>query len=75
MVDFYCPFEKLIIELDGEYHNNPETMEKDLERDKRLENLGFTILRFENKLVLDDLDGVLKTISENFKTTKNSPPS
>ena len=75
VVDFYCPFEKLIIELDGEYHNRPEAMEKDLKRDKRLEKLGFTVLRFENKLVFDDLDGVLKTISENFKTTKSSPPS
>lgn len=75
VVDFYCPFEKLIIELDGEYHNRPEAMEKDLKRDKRLEKLGFTVLRFENKLVFDDLDGVLKTISANFKTTKSSPPS
>ncbi len=75
VVDFYCPFEKLIIKLNGEYHNRPEAMEKDLKRDKRLEKLGFTVLRFENKLVFDDLDGVLKTISENFKTTKSAPPS
>lgn len=75
IVDFYCPSEKLIIELDGEYHNNPETIEKDLLRDKHLEKLGFTILRFENKLVFDDLKGVLNTISENFNSYKSSPPS
>ena len=75
IVDFYCPSENLIIELDGEYHNNPESKEKDLKRDNHLENLGFNILRFENKLVFNDLDGVLNTISDNFKNTKSTPPS
>jgi len=75
IVDFYCPSEKLIIELDGEYHSNPLVIGKDQVRDERLQNLGFTVLRFENKLVFDDLDGVLKTISEKFKVTKGSPPS
>lgn len=70
IVDFYCPSEDLIIELDGEYHNNPEAREKDLKRDNHLERLGFKVLRFENKLVFDDLDGVLKTISDNLKETK-----
>ncbi|MEO0570711.1 MAG: DUF559 domain-containing protein [Bacteroidota bacterium] len=74
IVDFYCPSENLIIELDGAYHNNPKTREKDLKRDNHLGRLGFNVLRFENKLVFDDLDGVLKTISENFNKTKCSPP-
>ena len=74
IVDFYCPSEKLIIELDGEYHNNPKITEKDLKRDKRLEELGFIILRFENKLVFNDLQGVLNSISEQFNNTKSSPP-
>ena len=68
IVDFYCPSECLIIELDGEYHNHPITMEKDKKRDARLKALGFKVLRFENKLVFDDLEGVLLTISEHFKT-------
>lgn len=74
IVDFYCATEKLIIELDGDGHNNSITEEKDYKRDNRLKELGFRVLRFENKLVFEDLEGVLKTISENFKTAKSSPP-
>jgi very-short-patch-repair endonuclease len=36
IVDFYCSSEKLIIELDGQHHYNPEGKEKDLERDAHL---------------------------------------
>lgn len=73
IVDFYCPSEKLIVELDGQIHDNPRAIKKDRIRDGRLNSLGFKVLRFENKLVFDDLDGVLKTISENFKKIKSSP--
>ena len=39
IVDFYCPSEKLIIELDGLWHNQPESTQNDLERDVRLKQL------------------------------------
>ena len=42
IVDFYCPEEKLIIELDGAVHQNPTAREKDEKRDKILQELGFT---------------------------------
>jgi len=51
-VDFYCPSEKLIVELDGQVHFNEEAQEYDRKRDKDLENLGFTVIRFENKWFL-----------------------
>ena len=74
IVDFYCPSEKLIIELDGAYHSEPLMIERDEIRDKKLQDLGFTILRFENKLVFDDLNGVLNTIVENFEQGRSFPP-
>ena len=64
----------MIIELDGEHHNNPITLKKDQVRDHRLKELKFQILRFENRLVFDDIEGVLKTISEHSKSGKSSPP-
>ena len=67
IVDFYCPEEKLIIELDGEIHKNATAEEKDRSRDKRLEELGFKIIRFENKMVFDFLPSVLKEIEDNFE--------
>ena len=67
IVDFYCPQEQLIIELDGEIHKNAVAEENDRKRDQRLEELGFKVLRFENKTVFDFLPSVLKEIDDNFK--------
>jgi very-short-patch-repair endonuclease len=51
IADFYCPSEKLIIELDGAHHYTPEGIAKDSERDNHLEEMNIRVLRFENKEV------------------------
>ncbi len=66
-VDFYCAEEKLIVKLDGQVHMNPTSQEKDFNRDKNLQNLGFKEIRFESKMVFDHLPSVLKEIKDNFK--------
>ena len=66
IADFYCPAEKLIVELDGEVHNDPLRREYDAARDARLRELGFTIIRIENKLVFDETEFVLETITGAF---------
>ena len=48
VVDFLCPAERLIIELDGEGHNSPQNREYDAKRQEYLQNMGFSVLRFEN---------------------------
>ncbi len=70
IVDFYCPREKLIVELDGEVHFNQAQADYDLYRTQELEKLGFTVIRFENKMVFDLLPSVLMEIRENFKSGK-----
>ncbi|MDT0646848.1 endonuclease domain-containing protein [Zunongwangia sp. F260] len=67
IVDFYCAEEKLIIELDGEIHNNAAAEEKDIKRTEVLESLGFIVIRFENKMVFDFLPSVLQEIKDNFR--------
>lgn len=67
IADFYCPSERLIIELDGQHHYTNEGKEKDLERDSHLSEMQIKVLRFENKEVLNNLTGVLKVIKLNFK--------
>jgi very-short-patch-repair endonuclease len=64
IVDFYCASHHLIIELDGEVHNNPIAMEKDAQRDAVLTGMGFTVLRFENKMAFEHLDDVFGRIRE-----------
>jgi very-short-patch-repair endonuclease len=54
IVDFCCPSEKLIIELDGDPHGEYFKIQKDENRDKYLENLGFNVLRFENRFVFQE---------------------
>ncbi len=66
IVDFYCASEKLIIELDGEVHNTATAEDYDEKRTNYLNSLGFTVIRFENKMVFDYLPSVLQEIKDNF---------
>ena len=54
IVDFCCPSEKLIIELDGAPHGEYYRIQEDENRDKYIESLGFTVIRFENKVVFQE---------------------
>lgn len=57
IVDFYCSKLKLAIEIDGESHLFKLT--KDVERQEWLENLGITVLRFDDLEVKNDMRNVL----------------
>ena len=48
IVDFYCHKAKLVIELDGSGHYEPERMERDQIRTQYLESLELLVLRFTN---------------------------
>jgi very-short-patch-repair endonuclease len=65
IVDYYCAQHQLIIELDGEYHNDPEQHDKDLRRDEELQKMGFTVLRYENKYVFEELEHVLNDVKQH----------
>ncbi len=62
IVDFYCPEIRLVIEVDGEYHNNKKSY--DSHRDYTIESLGIEIIRIKNEEVLNNLQGVLNTLKE-----------
>ena len=66
IVDFYCPSEKLIVELEGPVHLDFATQNYDYERQQKLESLGFKVLRFENKEVFENLESLLNEIKRNF---------
>jgi very-short-patch-repair endonuclease len=66
IADFYCPSENLIIELDGQGHFSGAA-EYDNIRDERLKQLGYTVIRLENKLVFQDIKWVLDKITTYFK--------
>jgi len=73
IVDFYCPGARLVIELDGGQHYLPEGQEKDKIRDAYLNRIGFTVLRFSDREVLTNIEGVLEHILEHLKIPPNPP--
>ena len=69
ILDFYCPLEKINIELDGQYHFEGYSLTQDGNRDKYLANtLNIKVLRFENKQIFENIDWVLNEIKSHFKT-------
>lgn len=56
IVDFFCPELKLIIEIDGNSHVDRGSY--DSCRQRKLESLGYTFIRFEEGYVLNQIDEV-----------------
>ncbi|MEM6329397.1 MAG: DUF559 domain-containing protein [Planctomycetota bacterium] len=60
VVDFCCHEAKQIVEIDGESHEGRQAY--DLDRQRRLEGLGFRVFRCTNDDALTNLDGVAESI-------------
>ena len=67
IVDFYCYQAKLIIEIDGKYHESEHQKQYDLDCSKILTFQGLKILRFTNEEIINDIEDVLKKIKQNIK--------
>ena len=67
IVDFLCRDDGLILEVDGGYHSEPQQMVSDAQRDEWLEQQGYTVMRFSNDEVLNNIDHVLMTIERFFE--------
>ena len=65
ILDFYCPSRKLVVEVDGKIHN--DRIDRDRDRTSKLEEYGYTIVRFSNEEVLDNLPLVLAEIKKIVK--------
>ncbi|KAA0894041.1 endonuclease domain-containing protein [Oryzomonas rubra] len=73
IVDFYCPSERLAVELDGDSHFTDEAMEYDRERTAFLNSLTIRVLRFLNTDVHENLDAVSERILEELQATTPGP--
>lgn len=61
--DFVCLEKRLIVEVDGGYHNTPEQIELDENRTLEIEQKYlFKVIRFTNEEVLKDINAVLERI-------------
>ncbi len=73
IVDFYCHSAKLVIEVDGDIHNEATQKERDIEREYELTKLELKVIRFTNKQVLSDIHQVLKEIQKHLPCPSKSP--
>jgi very-short-patch-repair endonuclease len=62
ILDFYCAGCKLVVEVDGEIHD--QQIEYDEERTSKLAEYGYRVLRFSNEQVLNNLTEVLSEIKQ-----------
>lgn len=65
--DFMCRELMLIIECDGATHLIEGADTKDLKRQKKLESIGFTVLRFEDSIILNHLTIALSIIEQEIE--------
>ena len=75
VVDFYCASAKLVIEADGSQHYDPQGMTYDAERSEFLSALGLEVLRFSNRDIDKDFDGVCERIDIVIQSRLRDPLS
>ena len=75
IADFYCHQARLVIELDGSGHYNPETAQKDRTRTQYLESMGLKVLRFTNLDILQRFGSVCEQIDLTVKERTAEHPS
>lgn len=68
VADFACRAARLVIELDGGQHADSTT---DAHRTKLLEVHGYTVIRFWNNDVFENLEGVIEEIRRMLNIARN----
>jgi very-short-patch-repair endonuclease len=66
IVDFYCPKSNLVVEIDGGQHYSDEGKEKDKMRDGYMKSVQLKVLRFSDREVFENIDGVMERIWRNL---------
>jgi len=66
IVDFYCAKAKLVIELDGSQHYGNKGIKQDAVRDNYMREQKLRVIRFSDRDVFENLNGVVESIYENM---------
>jgi very-short-patch-repair endonuclease len=73
VVDFCCPAGWLVVEIDGDGHDEEERRIYDGARTEYLNAAGYRVVRFRNEEVMNDLAGVLERIVDELGWTGVAP--
>ena len=74
VADFVCLEARLVVEVDGSQHGEPEQAAHDATRTRWLEGEGYRVVRVWAGEVFANLGGVKETISAALKAVAPSPP-
>ena len=74
IADFVCLPLKLVIEVDGVTHLYEETQLKDIQKDKELREMGFDVLRFNDNVILNNIDFVVGIIRNKIEELSQLHP-
>ena len=71
--DIYLPDYRCVLEADGAaFHSSPAQVRHDRKRDKYMRDNGYTVLRFSGSRIHRDLPGIVREISEKFRSSKDA---
>ena len=66
ILDFYCASAQLAVEIDGSQHYEPQGQQQDAARTAYLQAFGIFVLRFSNRDILLNLEGVVAEIERTI---------
>ncbi len=72
IADLVCLKYNLVVEVDGGYHYFGNQIISDEIKTKYLESQGFTVIRFDNNEVLQDIEGVIAKIKRKMEEQNNN---
>ena len=73
IVDFYCPEQSLVIEIDGDSHADADQIVRDQLRNKYFQSLGLRVIRYFNNDIVKNLAGVLEDLADKLASGSTSP--
>ncbi|MCX5496109.1 endonuclease domain-containing protein [Kaistia dalseonensis] len=73
IVDFFCAELRLIVEIDGGQHFDDEAVAADARRTAWLQAQGYQVLRFTNRDVVQNMDGVWAVLAELARQRRPKP--
>ncbi len=69
IVDFYIPSKKVVIEIDGSQHGREADREADRLRDAKLGEYGIRVIRYTNREINKNMNGVTTHLLKNLGVT------
>jgi very-short-patch-repair endonuclease len=67
IVDFYCPERLLVVEIDGDTHAGDLAISKDSTRTQYIQKFGYFVVRYTNREVIFNINGVLEDLAIKLK--------